>query len=299
MAGPSIIPTSKKYGHDPIYYPIKAIEYTLAHPRDLLPIVVRVACIGCGLSIIILVLLFALALKPQAELISSNLEWWAWLIAVFLVLFEAAICAGLLTVVSQSKAQTKLFVATMRLEGQWREEMIKQSIVKDMNLVKKAFMVRMITLPIQIIPFIGGAIYSAINATFTGWDYMDRYFDAISMPSSMQRVEVFGLEKSDCSALCYSSTYDMDNDYARFGFMASFLESIPIVGWVAAPLTNAVAAALFACDIEKGGGPVCLREEEETSESSEPKSKYESIKSTAKKMANETIKSTVKTMVKK
>ena len=88
---------------------------------------------------------------------------------------------------------------------------------------------------------------------------MDRYFDAIRLPSKLQRMEVFGEDKSDCSALCYSSTYDLNNDFARFGFMVGFLESIPVVGWVMFPLTNAIAAALFACDIEKGGGPVCLR----------------------------------------
>lgn len=137
--------------------------------------------------------------------------------------------------------------------------MIEQSTIKDLNLVKKAFMVRMITLPLQVIPFLGGAIYSAINATFTGWDYMDRYFDAIKLPSKLQREEVFGKDRSDCSALLHRSTYDPDNEFARFGFMVGFLESIPVVGWVLFPLTNAVAAALFACDIEKSGGPVCLR----------------------------------------
>ena len=182
------------------------------------------------------------------------------LIAVFLVLLESAIASGLLLVVSQSKAQTKLFTATMRLEGCWKENvMVEQSTIKDMNLIKKAFFVRMVTLPIQIVPFVGGAIYSAINATFTGWDYMDRYFDAIKLPVAKQREEVFGSEESDCSALFHSSTYDADNDYARFGFMVGFFESVPIFGWVVAPLTNAVAAALFACDVEKGGGPVCLR----------------------------------------
>lgn len=261
MAGPSIISTSRKYGHDPIRYPIKAIYYTLSHPTALSWIVFRIACIGCTLSVAILIALLAATLKPQAELISSNLEWWAWLVAVCLVLFESAICALLLITVFQSKAQTKLFVTTMRLEGHWKEnEMVAQSIIKDLNLVKKAFFVRVITLPIKIIPLLGGAIYSAINATFTGWDYMDRYFDAIKLPTNIQRVEVFGEDRSDCSALCYPSTYDPDNDFARFGFMCSFLESLPIVGWAVFPLTNAIAAALFACDIEKGGGPICLRE---------------------------------------
>ena len=192
------------------------------------------------MAVIILIVLLATALKPQAELISPNLEWWAWLIAVFLVLLEASICATLLLVVSQSRAQTKLFVATMQLEGQWKDNMVPQSTIKDLNIIKKAFIVRIITLPIEIIPFIGGAIYSAINATFSGWDYMDRYFDAIRLPSKLQREEVFGADKSDCSALCSSSTYDSNNDYARFGFMCSFFESTPVVGWAVCPLTNAV-----------------------------------------------------------
>ena len=137
--------------------------------------------------------------------------------------------------------------------------MVAQSTIKDFNIIKKAFFVRIITMPLQIIPLVGGVLYSAINATFTGWDYMDRYFDAIRLSSRLQRMEVFGAERSDCLALLHPSTYDGDNDYARFGFMCAFMESIPIVGWTVFPISNAVAAALFACDIEKSGGPVCLR----------------------------------------
>lgn len=152
--------------------------------------------------------------------------------------------------------------------------MVEQSPLKDLNFTKKAMVVRLLTLPIQIIPLIGGPIYSAMHATFTGWDYMDRYFDAIQLSSRKQRIEVFDLDISDrlademlcgqdCSAdwlaLCSPKTYDSNNDYARFGFICSYLESIPIVGWTVFPLTNAVAAALFACDIEKSGGLVCLR----------------------------------------
>mmetsp|Transcript_19840 Transcript_19840/g.30075 ORF Transcript_19840/g.30075 Transcript_19840/m.30075 type:complete len:280 (-) Transcript_19840:398-1237(-) len=256
---PSVIAKST-YGHDPIRYPIKAIAYVLSRP-SLWRIVLRVACIGGTLAMLILILLFATALKPQAQLISPNLEWWAWLVAVLLVLLESAIATGLLLVVSQSKVQTKLFVATMRMEGQWREnEMVAQSTIKDFNLIKKAFLVRVVTFPIQLVPVVGGAIYSAINATFTGWDYMDRYFDAIKLPSRLQRVEVFGADKSDCSALFHSSTYDVDNEYARFGFMVGFFESLPIVGSVVFPLTNAVAAALFASDIERAGGLSCMQE---------------------------------------
>lgn len=253
---------SHRYGHDPSRYPLKAIPYVLSH-SSLWMTVFKVACCGCIISTIVLLVLLITTLKLQAEMISANLEWWAWLIAFFAVLLEAAICATLLMAVSQSRAQTNAFVETMRLEGRWKEDMVKQPIIKDLNLVKKAFVVRIITLPLQIIPLAGGILYSAINMTFTGWDYMDRYFDAIRLPTRMQRIEVFGQERSDCSALIHPSTYDGDNDYARFGFMCSFLESFPIFGWTIAPITNAVAAALFACDIEACGGLVCLRNEHE------------------------------------
>ena len=112
---PSIVCNSDYGGYDPIRYPIKAICYTLNHPKRLLPVVIRIACIGCIISTVILIILLATTLKPQAELISSDLQWWAWLIAVFIVLLEAAICSILVMVVSQSKAQTVLFTETMRM----------------------------------------------------------------------------------------------------------------------------------------------------------------------------------------
>ena len=201
-------------------------------------------------------------LKPQASLINDALPWWAWLIAILLVLLESALCTAVLMLYSQSRAQTRIFVETMRLEHQWKENtMIQQSPLKDLNLFKKAMIVRLLTLPIQLIPFVGGAIYAAMHATFTGWDYMDRYFDAVQLSMNDQRVEIFGKDcRSDCWGLCMPSTYDANNEYARFGFVCSYLESLPIVGRTVFPLTNAVAAALFACDIEKSGGLVCLRE---------------------------------------
>lgn len=147
----------------------------------------------------------------------------------------------------------------MRLEGCWDESrMRKQGIHKDFQFLKKNFFVRVITYPLNLIPVAGAALYSAINATFVGWDYMDRYFDAIKLPSKLQRIEVLGEDRSDCMALFHRSTYDDDNEFARFGFIVAFLEATPVIGSVFFPLTNACAAALFACDIEKAGGPSVL-----------------------------------------
>ncbi|KAL3777430.1 hypothetical protein ACHAWO_004714 [Cyclotella atomus] len=256
-----------RYGKDPARYPFWGVQYLATH-SSLWTIALKIICISSILSIIILTALMITALKPQAVLINAELPWWAWFIAVLMVFVEAAVATSILMLYSQARAQTKIFEATMRLESRWRDEMVQQSILKDFNLCNKSLWVRIITLPIQIIPFVGGALYSAINATFTGWDYMDRYFDAIQLSVHNQRIEIFGddgsqIELCDCWADCWSllhpSTYDINNDYARFGFTCSYMESVPIFGWTVFPLTNAIGSALFACDIEKCGGPACLK----------------------------------------
>lgn len=244
--------SSFRYGHDPSHYPIKAVAFVASNPS----LWRRVACVaffGFTVAVLAFVFLVVFALNPQAQAFGGG-QWWSWLLAVLVVLFEAAIVTMLVVAVAQSKCQTEVFRKTMMIKGYWREgEMRKQSICADLNLFKKAFFARIITFPLNIIPFFGAALFSAINATFTGYDYMDRYFDAIKMPSKMQRIEVFGEDRSDCRSLFSCSTYDSNNDYARFGFVVSMLEMIPLVGPVFFPLTNACAAALFACDIEAAG----------------------------------------------
>jgi hypothetical protein len=250
--------SSHPYGKDPARYPFLGIQYLLTH-KSLWTIALKIICLSSILSIVILTLLLITALKPQALLINQSLPWWSWFLAVLIVFVEAALVTATLMMYSQSRAQSQLFEATLRHEGHWKDTMKQQSILADFNPCNKLLWVRIVTLPLQIVPLVGGAVYSAINATFTGWDYMDRYFDAIELSLCNQRREIFGQDCSDCGALCHPSTYDVNNDYARFGFICSYLEGVPIVGWTVFPLTNAVGSALFACHIEKCGGLVCLR----------------------------------------
>ena len=251
-------PADHRYGQDPTNYPINGITYILKSPKLLFKILCA-ACLGFVLSLIVLILLLVFALKPQAE-VFGGLQWWSWVLAVLAVLLEAAILSSSLLVLGQSKIQREVFVFTMRAEGRWREDTMKKpSTLKDLNLVKRAFWVRIVTSPLNLIPVAGNFLYSALNATFIGWDYMDRYFDAIHMDDRSQRTEVFGEDRSDCSSVFHQSTYNSDNDFARFGFVCSLLESVPVAGSALFPLTNACAAALFACDIEAKGGPISMR----------------------------------------
>jgi len=246
-----------RYGQNPSHYPLRAIGFILKHPQQLLRKVAVVVCLGMTVAVICLILLFAFALKPQAELFGG--EWWSWLLAVFAVLLEAGLAAAVLIAFTQSRSQTEIFVTTMRIQGKWREnEMRKQSVIKDFSFWKKAYFLRILTYPFNFVPVVGAALYSVINSLFIGFDYMDRYFDSIQLSSKLQRIEVYGEDRSDCRALWSISTYNMSNPYAKFGFWCAFLEALPAVGPILFPLTNACAAALFACDIESHGGPSSL-----------------------------------------
>ena len=71
---------------DPIRYPVEAAAYIARHP-SLWAQVARSAC--CGLVDSSAVLAALLALRPQASLVDPSgggPAWWAWLVAVFLVL---------------------------------------------------------------------------------------------------------------------------------------------------------------------------------------------------------------------
>lgn len=258
----SVVSLSKfPYGYDPAHYPFKGIRYVLSH-RKLWRQVALVACFGMTTAFILVILLFVFALKPQADAFGG--QWWSWLLAVLLVFLEAAVAAAILLVYTRSKAESEVFVTTMKIEGMWKEGMVKPNVVRHFNIFKKAFYVRILTYPLVLIPFFGSGLYAAINATFIGWDYMDMYFDVIRMDMKTQRVEVLGEDKSDFKALLSPWTYDDDNQYARFGFMCAMIETVPIVGPVIFPLFNSCAAALFACDIENKGGPMSMRQNAKT-----------------------------------
>lgn len=153
-----------RYGHDPSHYPIKSVGFVMSNP-SLWRKVACVACFGMTVAFLALVLLLVFALKPQAEAFGG--QWWSWLLAVLVVLLEAAVVSFLVLAVAHSKCQTEVFVQTMKIKGKWRDgEMTKQSLCKELNVFcKKAFFVRILTLPLNIIPFLGAALYSAINAT--------------------------------------------------------------------------------------------------------------------------------------
>lgn len=239
-------------GKDPASYPLSGMKYVMSNP-GLWRSICCVALFGIMVSVTVLILLFALALKPQAEAFGGY-QWWSWLLAVLAVLFEALLLSGLVLVLVYSKAKKTIFVETMQLEGKWREEMKEPSVFNDLNCCKVSFILGLITLPLNLIPVAGTIAYAYINGPYLGWDYMDMYFEAIHMEGKQQRIEVMGENNSVCTPSIYTS----ENEYMRFGFPGVLLESIPIFGPAVFSLTNSCAAALWACDMELSGGPPSL-----------------------------------------
>jgi hypothetical protein len=235
---------------DPIRYPLSGFTYLLTHPK-MWGLVIKMVFLGLLVSITALVLLFTMALKPQAEGMGNH--WWSWVLACIFVVFESVFVAALVLHVVQSKSQKKIFVETMRQEGVWREgEMEEPSMLKDVNCFKLSVLVRVLTFPLNIIPLAGQVVYAYVNAPYAGWDCMDMYLDAIHMEYDDQKMLVFG---STNAHIFSPKIYKMTNPYTRFGFAAVLLETIPILGPSIFGVTNACAAALWAADMEKKGGP--------------------------------------------
>lgn len=234
-----------------VHYPWLGFLYILTAP-SLWGTVLCVALFGVLVAVTTIVLLFVFALQPQAEAFGGS-QWWSYVFAVVAVLFEALLLTALILRVAQSKCQKKIFVETMKMEQKWREEMVEPSVIKDIHCFKIGVLVKICTFPLNLIPVAGTVLFAFINGPFEAWDLMDMYFEAVGMESrSDQWIEVTNGGKS-CGSMYTSSAY------RNFGFTAVLLESIPIAGPAVFSLSNACGAALYACQMEDGGGPLTLR----------------------------------------
>jgi hypothetical protein len=251
-----------RYGTaDPTKYPIDGLNYAIEH-RELWSHFGIVCCASLCFSFFALVLLFVFALEPQAEAIGGK-QWWSWIVAVVLILAEVSVLSELVLPNFLCKSQAKIFVTIMQMEGMWNDDTMQQPpfiktwLTKTL-CCKQRRLIRLILSPIKVFPFVGDILYSGIFGIFIAWEYMDLYFEAIQLPDSLQRLEIFG-DKSYCSTFCVSLSQFQNtvrqNEYVEYGFLCAFLECIPLVGPAVFPLTNSIGAALFACDIERYGGP--------------------------------------------
>ena len=234
-----------------MHYPFAGFLYLLTSP-SMWGTVICVALLGITVSLTCIVLLFVVALQPQASLFGGG-HWWSYMLAVIAVLFEALLLSLTILKLVHTKCQIKIFVQTMKLEGKWNSEMMEPSVVRDFNCCNLGFFLKIATFPLNLIPIAGTIVYAFINAPFTALDLMDMYFETIHMDYQAQMIELSGGRELSCASM-YSSS-----NYVRFGFVAMLLETIPIVGPAIFSLSNACGAALWACDMHAEGGPPTFR----------------------------------------
>jgi hypothetical protein len=231
---------------DAMHYPIAGLVYLFTSP-SMWGTVICAVLLGFVVALTTIIVLFSIALKPQAHAFGNH--WWSYILAIFAVLFESLLATALILKVVHSKCQKRIFVETMQCEGKWRyDTMVEPSIGGDINCCKMGFLIKIVTFPLNLIPIAGTMIYAFVNAPFEAWNLMDMYFDALQMSRDAQLIEISGNSHS-CDGMYASSPY------VHFGFVATLLETIPIIGPAIFSLSNACGAALWACDMEADGGP--------------------------------------------
>ena len=265
------------------HYPILGITY-LFSSSTMRHLVLGNVLSTLVITLVILKLLFGHTYQQQVETIrvsyvsilgddqvgegnddnDDKIHWYIYFLASLAILFEATIltmkfvscctCIG--------KTQRKIFVTTMKSKGCWNDDtMVEPSPLNgfpfccsfDCNNCRKwnSFLLSVMAFPLHVmLPFVGTLVYAYINAHYTAWDYLDLYYDTISLDSQRQRNEILG-DGRDSNNNSKCSRYNIcTNQYLQFGFVVALLEIIPIFGPSLFALSNACGTALWACDIE-------------------------------------------------
>ncbi|KAJ3201424.1 hypothetical protein HDU67_001357 [Dinochytrium kinnereticum] len=198
-------------------------------------------------GIVITVLLFVFALRPQAAAFiyafgKGNLEWLAWVLAVCLTLFESVFAAVLVSAIFFPVAVDNLFSAVLRIRGHGgivstvihRHCLIRWhrlTIADTLRTLQSILMA--ITLPVNAVPIAGNLLYIAMNGYWRGASYHIVYL-AMRGLKFRESIQFFR---------------DRRASYASFGCVAMALEMIPVLNCFFL-FTNVVGAALWACDME-------------------------------------------------
>ncbi|KAI8999464.1 hypothetical protein BC832DRAFT_212253 [Gaertneriomyces semiglobifer] len=230
----------------PSFYPLQGIIYFLTHPQLWL----RVFCgvlLGILFSLAATITLFGVALKPQAHALDNFLpEWLAWVCAVLLVLVEICVACLLFVAIALPTVSDQLFDDVVSLstgvnagegscaQGCWMG--IAYVGIYLFYIIIARVLVLIVTAPLNLLPFIGTAVFLLINGYLAAWNQHLHWFE----------LRGFGFTAGRRFVRRHRSAY------TSFGSTAVLLEMIPGVG-ILFMFTNIVGAALWAVDMEKNG----------------------------------------------
>ena len=226
------------------------------------------------MTLLVNVFMIMYAFQPQSQLLAVYVNsTMATIGALFLVLIEANLLVylGILMLLT-SKIKSSLFAETLRIQGitevstgMWpqeqaalqenmqREQRQQQSQRIDQNgqqnswvswmssqiwhMLKSRALIRLreyLSLPLNFVPFVGGALYNLFNSHEVALFIHNYYFELKKLTTTEM---AFFIEHHKL-------------EYVFFSLTAGFLRSIPFIGWLFA-VTNTIGAALWAANIEK------------------------------------------------
>ncbi|TMW61255.1 hypothetical protein Poli38472_013718 [Pythium oligandrum] len=219
-------------------YAIQGIAYFFTHPRLWLTAIYPLLY-TLLFAIVSAVVIFAVALRPQARgLADAGVpNGLAWVLAVFLAIIEIFLATLIYSLIALPGYADRVFDMVLTDKGHGEvvhNKKIRASFGRTCSIWCRVNMSRQVlTLPLNLIPFVGTITYIWINGLLFGWEAHLYYFELKGYSYSEQKEVVDSHKRT----------------YSSFGMQTLVSEMIPALG----PLflfTNAVGAALFAADLE-------------------------------------------------
>ncbi|ORX86435.1 hypothetical protein BCR32DRAFT_275385 [Anaeromyces robustus] len=201
------------------------------------------------IDLIVLILMFKFAYKPQYDLINDHILtfFWPWLnhvINFIMIIIEVYIVAMIVINLFLGYFFQKAFDEVLVLKGyqhllEQEDSSCLESCMRSIRLFQliKIF-VAILTLPFNFIPTIGSIAYYFCNGIMQGWDQQDRYFE---------------LKKINTTAEQWAFIKQHFKNMSTLGTVNFFLEALPIIGPFFC-ISNAVGIALYDCHLEKKNG---------------------------------------------
>ncbi|KXS09165.1 hypothetical protein M427DRAFT_64701 [Gonapodya prolifera JEL478] len=228
------------------HYPAMGIAYTLAHP-SLWGIVIGALCCTLLFSLAWTIVLFAAVFPAMSRAIAAAgcPPWLAWIVGVIITLIMIFLGFLVCGIFLFGGFESSLFDRVIKLEG--FESLMKQKrgwsiftpslpVAALFNLTRLTTLT--ITVPLNILPFFGTALYAWLNASNYAMERHVHY---------LVDFKHLDLERT----WKYTHHADRRAEYAQFGFACLLMEMVPVAQALFV-LTNTVGAALWACDIERG-----------------------------------------------
>jgi len=254
------------------FYPLKAIWYFLVNPRLWL-IVLCPIIITLMVSIVSFVIVFGGFLYPQYLLIYGELwdiSWLAWILAVILCLAEWLLIIGICVVIFFDGTKKRIYKQVFIIESVkisranlgllakeeqttscccWMCEDMVSSVVdcfcccfspthywKYVWYKTVTWIIFVISMPLNLIPGLGTAVFCLLNGSFLAWRLQISYFQEKEIPPNVAR---------------YIFTHRY-SEYLAFGTVCVVLDLIPFLN-VFFIYTNIIATALWIIDMESQG----------------------------------------------